>query len=137
MQGLRDSPLHFDFHRASSTEPQEVAPATPSGLTLVPKPIPRSETSAPLIPVIPLNLAKDFEVFDSIQLIQHLKSQSIEFEKSDAFQELLERMTLSLKRKAKIKGADALGEIKTEVSILQFPDQYQIMISAQTLRKKS
>jgi hypothetical protein len=91
------------------------------------------------IPVLSLEMIKieEYTVLDSIQLVQYLRAEILEIEKSDLFQDLLQRMTDALKRRAKLKGASALTRLEHRITPLRLPSQYQIELSASLLRRRS
>ena len=91
------------------------------------------------IPVLSMEMikAEDYTVLDSIQMVQYLRAEILEVEKSDLFQDLLERMTDALKRRAKLKGATALTRLEHRIIPLRLPSQYQIELSASLLKRRT
>jgi hypothetical protein len=89
------------------------------------------------IPILSLEMLKneEFIVLDSIQMVQYLRAEILEVEKSELFQDLLERMTHALKRRAKLKGANALTQLEHRITPLRLPSQYQIEISASLIKR--
>jgi len=136
IQELRDSGLQFSFKPADRDEDEAVedAPAQAFHFEM-------SETSAPSATPIPVldpaspALSQYVEI-DSIQTHQFIKAEMIEVEKSDLFQEVLERMTEALKQKARLKGGSALTRFRQTITPLRLPSQYQISLSASVLRLK-
>jgi len=79
---------------------------------------------------------KSWKAFDSISLVQFLRAEIVEVERSSLYQELMDRMLLSLKRKAHVKGAHAIGSLQHELKPLRLPSEYEVSLTA-TLYKKS
>jgi hypothetical protein len=134
IQELRDSGLSFQL-KLSSRDEDEILPQSP-GVRIEYDANNILSNPAPL-PVVPVEAIQPevWEVFDTIQVIQFLKAEMVEVEHSELFQELLERMTLSLKHKAKIKGAAAVSSLKHTLNPLRLPSHYQVELSASLLKK--
>lgn len=136
IQDLRDSGL--DFHLTPSDTSNAEVRGTPEVETFhfsaeaVPEP---TRLSIPILPAQSDSL-KLYEAFDSIQGVQYLKAETVEIEKSELFQEIVDRLTESLKSRARLKGAQALTDFSRTITPLRLPSQYQIAIEATLLRKK-
>jgi hypothetical protein len=76
-----------------------------------------------------------YQEIDSVRADQFVKAEMIEFEKSEILQNVIERMTEALKKKAALKGAHALGKLKQTITPLRLPSQYQISLEASVLKK--
>lgn len=70
-----------------------------------------------------------------LELVQYVRADQVEAEKSELVQELLERMKLSLKNRAKLKGAVAMTFPEHELHPLRMPSQYQLLVRTQLLGK--
>lgn len=135
IQDMRDSGLQF-LLKPSPRDPDEVLPESPTSRFRYEGS--RTETAVDRkIPVLPPSAAKEagYVVFDSIRMVQYLRAEMLEVEKSELFQELIERMTEALKRRARLKGAEALGSLEHRVSPLRLPSQYEVELSASLLKK--
>jgi hypothetical protein len=134
IQDLRDSGLSFKL-TPSSRDADEVIPEA-QGLRLAFEANAATGTEHAL-PVLPEGVidTKLWQAFDSIQLVQFLKAEILEVERSDLFQELLERMTISLKQKARLRGANAIADLQHQLKPLRLPSQYQIELKATLLKK--
>jgi hypothetical protein len=134
IQDLRDSGLAFKLS-PSSREADEIMPEA-EGLRLAyeANPSVTSDTAITVLPGDAIDI-KLWQAFDSIQLVQFLKAEILEVERSELFQELLERMTTSLKQKAKLRGASAISALKHELKPLRLPSHYQIELKATLLKK--
>ena len=89
------------------------------------------------VPILPSNEYKpaEYEVLDSIRMVQYLRAEILEVEQSELFQELLDRMTEGLRRRAKLRGATALTHLNHRITPLRLPSQYQIELSASLLKR--
>ncbi len=135
IQDMRDSGLEF-LLKPSPRDPEEVTPESPSSRFHFDGS--RSESRAELkIPILPAIAVKEagYVIFDSIRMVQYLRAEMLEVEKSELFQELIERMTEALKRRARLKGADALGYLEHKITPLRLPSQYEVELSASLLKK--
>ena len=135
IQDMRDSGLEF-LLKPSPKDPDEVMPESPSTRFH----FDGARTENPVegkIPVLPAVAAKEagYVVYDSIRMVQYLRAEMLEVEKSDLFQELIERMTEALKRRARLKGAEALGSLEHKITPLRLPSQYEVELSASLLKK--
>ncbi len=135
IQDMRDSGLEF-LLKPSPRDPDEVTPESPSSRFH----FDGTRTGNPAekkIPVLPATAAKEagFVVYDSIRMVQYLRAEMLEVEKSDLFQEVIERMTEALKRRARLKGADALGSLEHKITPLRLPSQYEVELTASLLKK--
>ena len=135
IQTLRDSGLSFNLVPASR-DPEEIHPPE-KGLSLEYALVKKEDTD----PVLPTFLEGTidtalWEAYDSIKLVQFLKAEILEVERSELFQELLDRMTLSLKKKARVRGAAAIGNLSHNLKSLRLPSQYQIEVTATLLKKR-
>ena len=81
-------------------------------------------------------LAHQYQEIDTIQVSQYFKAEMVEAEKSDIFQEVIDRMLDSLKQKARLKGGDALTQVDQKLLRLRLPSQYQVSIQATVLKKR-
>ena len=140
IQDLRDSGLSFILKPSDRDQDEIVQNETPlnyrftgthSGATV-------HDINSAKIPILPFSAAALalYEEFDSIQGNQFLKAEMVEAEKSELFQEIVERLIDSVKQKAKLKGADALTHFTKTITPLRLPSQYQISVEATMLRKK-
>ncbi|MBU6153187.1 MAG: hypothetical protein KGP28_02690 [Bdellovibrionales bacterium] len=96
------------------------------------------QTQKPLeVPILPSGevKAEEYRVLDSIRMVQFLRAEILEVEQSDLFQELLDRMTEALRKRAKLKGANALTHLSHKITPLRLPSQYQIEMSASLLKR--
>jgi len=136
IQELRDSGLQFSFKPADRDDDEavETAPAQEFHFEMSDASTPPAVTIPVLDPASPA-LSQYIEI-DSIQTHQFIKAEMIEVEKSDLFQEVLERMTEALKQKARLKGGSALTRFRQTITPLRLPSQYQISLSASVLRIK-
>lgn len=137
IQDLRDSGLRFIL-KPSDQDPDEVIPNAPSlSVHYSDQTSAKKIQSSPPIPVLPREMldTKVYEVIDSLQMVQFLKAEILEVEKSELFQELLDRMTVAIKNKAKILGANAITSVQHKITPLRLPSQYQIELSATLLKK--
>jgi hypothetical protein len=135
IQDMRDSGLEF-LLKPSPRDPDEVTPESPSSRFHFDGT--RSENRAEVkIPVLPAVAVKEggYVIYDSIRMVQYLRAEMLEVEKSDLFQELIERMTEALKRRARLKGAEALGSLEHKITPLRLPSQYEVELSASLLKK--
>jgi hypothetical protein len=136
IQELRDSGLHFRF-TPSERDQDEVVQQTP-GVEFNFRPEPADAKPLMPVPVVPegsKNLADYIEI-DSLTLNQYLKAEVVEAERSDLFQEVVDRMLESLKQKARIKGGNALGGYSQTITPLRLPSQYQVTVQATVLKKR-
>lgn len=136
IQDLRDSGLHFRFV-PSDRDQDEVMQQTP-GVEFHYQPTATDAKPLQPIPVLPENSKHlgEYSEIDTAILNQYLKAEVVEAERSDLFQEVLERMLESLKQKARIKGGDALGNYQQKVTPLRLPSQYQVTVQATILKKR-
>jgi hypothetical protein len=133
IQTLRDSGLQFDLFPADreledSRSFDPVTRFTDSNLS----------TQVRTLPVLH-DASSDrmhYELGESIVVAQFLKANTVEVEKSELFQAVLERLNLALHAKARIKGAHAISEPLTEIMRLRLPSEYQVLLKAQILIKK-
>ncbi|MBS1960306.1 MAG: hypothetical protein JST80_12585 [Bdellovibrionales bacterium] len=136
IQELRDSGLKFKFvpsdrdrdepvQQGEALEYHYQSPVTPLP-TLMPIPVIGDDSK---------QLA-DYTELEVISLNQYLKAEIVEAEKSDLFQEIIDRMVESLKQKARIKGGHALCRLQQKISPLRLPSQYQVLVQATALKKK-
>jgi hypothetical protein len=135
IQDMRDSGLQF-LLKPSPRDPDEIMPESPASRFHYEDN--RTVHTVDLkIPVLPPSAAKEsgYVVFDSIRMVQYLRAEMLEVEKSELFQELIERMTEALKRRARLKGAEALGSLQHRVTPLRLPSQYEVELSASLLKK--
>jgi hypothetical protein len=130
IQELRDSGLRFALTPSSTEEAFEQEPRITHFGEGEPEPRPE-------IPVLPENAIQpdEYRVMDSLQLVHYLRAEILEVEKSELFQELLERMTSALKKRAELKGAHALTRLQHRITPLRLPSQYQVELSASLLRR--
>jgi hypothetical protein len=135
IQDMRDSGLEFIL-KPSPRDPDELTPESPSSRFHFE--VSKSDSRAEVkIPVLPAGAAKEagYVIYDSIRMVQYLRAEMLEVEKSDLFQELIERMTEALKRRARLKGAEALGSLEHKITPLRLPSQYEVELSASLLKK--
>jgi hypothetical protein len=136
IQELRDSGLDFRL-TPSTRDADETFPPTEA---LHYHYEPSSQSADPSLQPIILVAAnsaqlKQYEEIDTVQASQFLKAEMVEAEKSELFQEVLERMTEALKQKARLKGGQALTHFEQKIVTLRLPSQYQLSVSATVLRK--
>lgn len=74
------------------------------------------------------------QIIDSLQTVQFIRAEVIELEKSDMFQELLNRMLTHLKVKAARRGAIALTHVKHTVRPLSAASQYEVHLTASLVK---
>lgn len=88
------------------------------------------------IPVISPSISPQpqFSQIEEISLIQYVRTEVIEVENSPIIQEVMERMVESLKQKARLKGGNALFDLRKEITPLRLPSQYQISLKANVIR---
>jgi hypothetical protein len=135
IQDLRDSGLQF-LLKPSPMDPDDLIPESPS----VRVHYERSEAEEKRegrIPVLPPEgiHERGLQVFDTIRMVQYLRAEMLEVEKSELFQDLVERMTEALKRRAVLKGAEALGSLEHRITPLRLPSQYEVEMKASLLKK--
>jgi hypothetical protein len=134
IQDLRDSGLAFKL-QASSRDEDDVLPQSENlSLHYESKVASDSDGALAVLPTEAID-PKLWQAFDSIQIVQFLKAEIVEVERSELFQELLERMTTSLKHKARLKGAAAIGSLVHELKPLRLPSHYQLEVKANLLKK--
>jgi hypothetical protein len=133
IQDLRDSGLSFKLAPSSRDEDEILPEVDNLRLAYSADTANSNETALPVFP--DQGDPKVWQAFDSIQLVQFLKAEILEVERSELFQDLLARMTVSLKQKAKLRGANAIAEIQHELKPLRLPSQYQIELKATLLKK--
>jgi hypothetical protein len=135
-QDLRDTGLTFQVFPSSRDE-DEMIPGAQSLRFEYRESSGQPKSGHGRIPVLPLDAAQNngYKIIDSIQMVQYLRAEILEVEKSDLFQELLDRMTNALKRRAEAKGAEALTSLAHKVTALRLPSQYQVELSATLLKK--
>lgn len=134
IQDLRDCDLSFKLLPSSRDEDEVLPEAENLRISLDFQSIGSPGPALTIIPDESID-QKLWLAFDSIHLVQFLKAEILEVERSDLFQNLIDRMLISLKRKAEIKGATAIGQVKHELKSLRLPSQYQVELRA-TLYKK-
>ncbi len=134
IQELRDSGLSFSL-KPSRNEDQASPPEQDLRF--------HHDSSAPApattdLPVLSPGLydPAEYLVLDSIRIVQYLRAEILELEKSELLQDLLDRMTEGLKRRALRKGANALTSLEHQITPLRLPSQYQIEISASLLKRR-
>ncbi len=95
-----------------------------------------TRTSFVEIPVISSTLSPQpsFQQIEEISLIQFVRTEVIEIENSPIIQEVVERMIEALKQKARIKGGNALIDLRKEITPLRLPSQYQISLKANVIQ---
>jgi hypothetical protein len=89
------------------------------------------------VPILPPSEFKptEYRVLDSIQMVQYLQAEILEVEQSELFQDLLDRMTEALRKRAKLKGANAMTHLSHRITPLRLPSQYQVELSASLLKR--
>lgn len=136
IQELRDSGLVFKLIRPGEGDAQVGASPLEQGRFHY-----ESESGSKAdheLPVFSLGMfqPEEYQVLDSIRMVQFLRAEMLEVEKSDLFQELLERMTEALKRRARLKGAHALTALEHRLTPLRLASQYQVELSASLLKRR-
>lgn len=137
IQELRDSALEF-----------KLVPATKDPLDLQEFPNPKhwdlgvpspSPQQTHRIEVIELKKGSEEEklytYLDLIQVSQFLKAEIVELEKSELYQEVIDRMIQSLKARALQRGAQAITQPVIQLQSLRLPSQYQVSISARAFKR--
>ena len=138
VQELRDSGLSFSLN--PSDQENNISTANSSSKTFyyqneqnVSASI--SSNEIPILNEISvLSLKKPFQEIDEVSIVQFVKTELLEIENSPIIQEVIERMTESLKQKARLKGGNALLNLKKEVLTLRLPSQYQISLTASVIQ---
>ena len=135
IQDLRDSGLSFKL-KASDRDQDETIPEDTSIRFQYKEESRRSENQQKL-PILPYSASinSEYQVIDSIQMVHYLRAEILEVEKSDLFQELLDRMTEALRRRAVLKGAHAITSLQHKITPLRLPSQYQLELTASLLKK--
>ncbi|MBC7396492.1 MAG: hypothetical protein H7333_03535 [Bdellovibrionales bacterium] len=134
IQDLRDSGLLFKLTPSSRDEDEAVQAAPPLVFSYESGTEDAVTSDIPVLPEAGFD-PKLWKVIDSMQMMQYLRAEILEVEKSELFQNLIDRMLEALKRKAKLKGADALNGLTHEVKALRLPSQYQVELRANLLKK--
>jgi hypothetical protein len=134
IQELRDSGLSFILKNSDPEDSLHVAQDEGVRIKIDFSESPNLEQELPIY-VSESYDVKAYALLDSIQLVQFLRAEILEVEKSELFQELLDRMTASLRKRAQLKGAHALTHLKHTVTPLRLPSQYQVELSASLLKK--
>ncbi len=135
IQDLRDTGLTFRL-APSSVDEDEVTSEAPS-VSIHYSNATSGAGAGKNIPILPKDQfdQKIYEVIDTIQMVQFLKAEMLEVEKSDLFQELLTRMTSAIKRKANALGAVAITNVHHKVDPMRLPSQYKLELNATLLKK--
>ena len=134
IQELRDSGLSFILRNSDTEDALRVAQEEGVRIKIDFTESPTLEQDLPIYAAGSYD-AGSYALLDSIQLVQFLRAEILEVEKSDLFQDLLDRMTASLRKRAQLKGAHAITHLKHTVTPLRLPSQYQVELSASLLKK--
>jgi hypothetical protein len=137
IQELRDSRLSFRLV-PSDREKDDLRSDTPAIRIQEAPEGKKSKTVETQIPVIHGATAQraQYEEFDSVQMIQFLKAEMIEVEKSELLQEVVDRMTEAIKQKARLKYAAAISQPEVTLTPLRLPSHYQVQVRAMLLKLK-
>jgi hypothetical protein len=136
IQELRDSGLQVRFH--PSERDMDETRQVHSGLEFHFDANLGGSASTPTVRILSMDSAELtlYREIETLTSTQYLRANLVEVESSDLFQELLDRMTDSIKQRARIKGADALYRLQHHLSPLRLPSQYQVTLQAILLKKK-
>ena len=134
IQDLRDSGLSFVLKKSDAES--ELPPAD-DGRSIAFHYHSKAAPESIEVPILPPGELQSgaYRVLDSIRMVQYLQAEILEIERSELFQELLDRMTEALRARAKIKGANALTHLSHRITPLRLPSQYQIELTASLLKK--
>ena len=138
VQELRDSGLSFQLQ--PSDQDGDETTNTASALSFHYQNGENTSKPSALIEIPILNLntmptpLKAFEELDEVSIVQFVKTEVMEIENSPMIQEVIERMTEVLKQKARLKGGNALLNLKKEILHLRLPSQYQISLKASVIK---
>jgi hypothetical protein len=133
IQDLRDSGLSFALKK-SDEEPEFLADDGKSKSFHFEAGIEQTPLEVPILPASEFK-PTEYRVLDSIQMVQYLRAEILEVEQSELFQDLLDRMTEALRKRAKLKGANALTHLSHRITPLRLPSQYQVELSASLLKR--
>jgi len=114
-QGIVDEALHYRYDGKLSTR----AGSTPVEIPVI------SATTVP---------QPSFQQIEEVSMVQFVRTEVIEVENSPIIQDVMERMIESLKQKARLKGGNALFDLRKEITPLRLPSQYQISLKANVIR---
>lgn len=134
IQDLRDSGLLFKLTPSSRDDDELIHEAPALSYRYESTAGAAPESMIPVLPEFGLD-QKAWKVIDSVQMVQYLRAEILEVEKSDLFQNLIERMLVAMKKKAILKGADAMTGLTHQVTPLRLPSQYQVELRANLLKK--
>ena len=137
VQELRDSGLQFSLTPSDQTTDDSAVSQTTTALQFHYQGTgataqPSSLTEIPILS--DANSQKNFHEIDQVSIVQYVRTEVLEIENSPIIQEVIERMTESLKQKARLKGGNALLNLKQEVLPLRLPSQYQISLKASVVK---
>ncbi len=141
VQELRDSGLAFTLHPSDQEGNETASSASP--LAFHYQNIQNSEKTSTLIEIPILtpdalsSMQKSFQEIDEVSSVQYVRTEMLEMENSPVIQEVIERMIESLKQKARLKGGNALLNLKQEITPLRLPSQYQISLKASVVKIKT
>jgi hypothetical protein len=133
IQDLRDSGLSFALKK-SDEEPEFLADDGRSKSFHFEAGVEQMPLEVPILPASEFK-PTEYRVLDSIQMVQYLRAEILEVEQSELFQDLLDRMTEALRKRAKLKGANALTHLSHRITPLRLPSQYQVELSASLLKR--
>jgi hypothetical protein len=134
IQELRDSGVSFVLKKSAGGEESSTSVTEPLHLRYAESKNEGVETRLPILPATAYS-PEEYKIIDSIKIVQYLRAEILEVEKSELFQELLDRMTESLRSRAILKGANAITHLQHAITPLRLPSQYQVEISASLLKK--
>ena len=136
VQELRDSGLHFSL--LPSDQNAESNSLNSSSLEFHYESSGSSSKNSTLLEIPIMSeqalTQKSFLEIDQVSIVQYVRTELLEVENSPIIQEVIERMTESLKQKARLKGGNALLHLKQEILPLRLPSQYQISLNASVIK---
>jgi len=137
VQDLRDSGLQFSLTPSDQSADSASVSQDAKALEFHYQGVGASGQSSTLteIPILSeSNPQKSFSEIDQVSIVQYVRTEVMEVENSPMIQEVIERMTESLKQKARLKGGNALFNLKQEILPLRLPSQYQISLKASVVK---
>ncbi len=136
IQDLRDTGLRFKLLPSDQDDDEASPPVKTSTFQFSSQNQPSQKgDEIPVLPETSVN-SSHWKVIDSIEMVQYLRADLLEVEKSELYQNLIDRMIEAMKRKARIKGADAITSLTRELKPLRLPSQYQVELRATLIKKQ-
>jgi hypothetical protein len=136
IQELRDSGLQFSLKPSSRDGDEPIDHAAPLKFQFDLASVPKTASLQIALLADDSTLLSQYDELELVQGHQFIKAEMIEVERSDLFQEVIERMTEALKQKVRSKGGQAMTRLNHKITSLRLPSQYQISVSATALRKR-